>query len=208
MNTERIKRFAEIAEKFHRDQKDLAGLPYFDHVDRVARRLLEFEMDDLVTAAYFHDFGEDVKDGRSILASMDDFTAEERFLISGMDTGEKPKGMSYDRFYIAVYLPKITKSPKLSLVKLADSLDNSDPNRLIDSSEKSIRRMFKYKIVIEHLVEKLEGTEFSLERMTEIAPKFASELKDRIAYFKEFYEEHKNVLSNSGYAKVKNEFGI
>ena len=207
MNIDRISSLSLIAAKHHFGQVDLGGHPYFDHVERVARTLLEIGIERIVIAAYFHDFGEDVEGGREILKALP-FTARELELIEGMDAGVVPSGMSYDRYYLTVYLPHIALDPELALIKLSDSYDNSDPDRLIDTSDKSVRRVFKYKIVIEYLVKSLEGTEFSLAKLRVLAPRFAKKIQDRLEYLDAFYVKHRDVLVNSGYAKIKNEFGM
>lgn len=207
MNIDRVSSLSLIAAKYHHGQVDLGGYPYFDHLERVARALLEVGIERIVIAAYFHDFGEDVEGGREILKALP-FTARELQLIEGMDAGVVPSGMSYDRYYLTVYVPRIAIDAELALVKLSDSLDNSDPDRLIDVSERSIRRVFKYKIVIEYLVKSLEGTEFSLTKLRVLAPKFAGKIEGRLEYLGAFYEKHREILINSGYAKIKNEFGM
>lgn len=44
----------------HHDQQDKAGRPYFEHVERVANRVIEMTgLDDAMTVAYLHDVVED-----------------------------------------------------------------------------------------------------------------------------------------------------
>lgn len=205
MDLYRISNLANIAAYHHGAQVDLSGKPYFEHLIRVAHRLMELKIERLVVAGYFHDFPEDVKNADAIMDELP-LTADERALIGSMKVGDIPKGVSYDRFYLGFYIKPMAEKPEVALVKISDLLDNTDPDRSTVVDVKSIRRTHKYKIAIEYLLRSLEGTEYSLANLRVIAPRFAAEIESRIKFLEKFCEEHALVISKSGYEKIKNEF--
>lgn len=205
MDVCRIGNLAEAAAFHHGHQFDLSGKPYFEHLSRVAHRLMELKIERLVVAGYFHDFPEDVENADAIMDKLP-LGVDERVLIDSMKVGDIPKGVSYDRFYLGFYIKPMAKKPELALVKISDLLDNTDPGRFTVVDVKSIRRTHKYKIAIEYLLRSLEGTEYSLEKLRGIAPRFALEIESRINFLEGFCEEHSMIISKSGYEKIKNEF--
>lgn len=207
MNIERIERLAAVAAHYHRDQVDLSGKPYIDHPRRVASRLMALGIERIVIGGYFHDFVEDVVGALEVLGSLDLDEGERRLILS-LTVGERPVGMSYDRFYLGVYIKALSQSPESALVKISDLLDNSDPARMVDLSKRSIRRIHKYKIALEYLVRSLEGAEFSLAKLRTSAPELAMEIEDRIEFLAGFCLAHSSEVEKSGYEKIRVEFDM
>ena len=151
----------EKAEKFarsrHEGQQDRYGNPYFEHLERVARRVREMEYDFVddtsdielyVAAAYLHDVLEDTD---ALHEDLDEFGEE---IATGVNLLTRPKGMKYADYIDQIVFPsnyvratypgvggKIAR-----VVKLADILDHLQgptpcPPELIKRYEKSLYRL-------------------------------------------------------------------
>ena len=151
----------EKAEKFarwrHKGQQDRYGNPYFEHLERVARRVREMEYDFVddtsdielyVAAAYLHDVLEDTD---ALHEELNEFGDE---ISTGVALLTRPPGMKY-----ADYIDQIVSPSKYvratypgvggkiaRVVKLADILDHLQgptpcPPELIKRYEKSLYRL-------------------------------------------------------------------
>lgn len=123
----------------HAGQTDKAGKPYIEHVERVARRvtilldlfpdLSEQQRCNVVIAAYCHDTREDC--GKTIEEIAERFNDEVGVMVRALSRNEHP-GIAYAAHikgladsYLAGDLPIGTL-----VIKYADNLDNSDPDRI------------------------------------------------------------------------------
>ena len=142
------------ARRMHEGQKDKYGNPYFEHLERVAKRVREMEYDFIddtsdielyVAAAYLHDVVEDTD------AEIDDLHSFGPEVSTGVHLLTRPKGIKY-----ADYIDQIVSRTAWNLagvagkiarlVKLADILDHLHgptpcPPELIKRYEKSLYRL-------------------------------------------------------------------
>jgi len=146
------------ARRMHEGQKDKYGNPYFEHLERVAKRVREMEYDFIddtsdielyIAAAYLHDVVEDTD------AEIDDLYSFGPEVSTGVHLLTRPKGIKY-----ADYIDQIVSPPKYEdiypqtdvggkiarVVKLADILDHLQgptpcPPELIKRYEKSLYRL-------------------------------------------------------------------
>ena len=158
------------ARRMHEGQKDKYGNPYFEHLERVAKRVREMEYDFIddtsdielyVATAYLHDAVEDTD------AEIDDLHSFGPEVSTGVHLLTRPKGVKY-----ADYIDQIISPPKYidqiispffpkyedicpqthvgvkiaRVVKLADILDHLQgptpcPPELIKRYEKSLYRL-------------------------------------------------------------------
>ena len=146
------------ARQLHEGQKDKYGNPYFEHLERVAKRVREMEYDFIddtsdielyVATAYLHDAVEDTD------AEIDDLHSFGPEVSTGVHLLTRPKGIKY-----ADYIDQIVSRPKYEdicpqthvgvkiarVVKLADILDHLQgpttcPPELIKRYEKSLYRL-------------------------------------------------------------------
>ena len=146
------------ARRMHEGQKDKYGNPYFEHLERVAKRVREMEYDFIddtsdielyIAAAYLHDVVEDTD------AEIDDLHSFGPEVSTGVHLLTRPKGIKY-----ADYIDQIVSPPKYEdicpqtdvggkiarVVKLADILDHLQgptpcPPELIKRYEKSLYRL-------------------------------------------------------------------
>lgn len=125
----------ELAYAAHEDQVDKAGVPYFEHVAEVARRL-EVHGDEAVMAGYLHDVVEDTK------LTLDDLR---RFgfpeaVVRAVDAVTRRDGEPYMDL-----IARAAADPLGRLVKLADNATNSDEARLAlldDATAERLRRKY------------------------------------------------------------------
>jgi len=144
------------ARRMHEGQKDKYGNPYFEHLERVAKRVREMEYDFIddtsdielyVAAAYLHDVVEDTD------AEIDDLHSFGPEIAKGVHLLTRPKGVKYadyiDQivFYSKYVDIQAESGGKIArLVKLADILDHLQgptpcPPELIKRYEKSLYRL-------------------------------------------------------------------
>jgi (p)ppGpp synthase/HD superfamily hydrolase len=115
-----VKLADDLAERYHAGQTDKQGKPYIDHPRRVAT-FLAFEPDNVRAAALLHDVLEDTDATEEVLRAEgipDDVIDLVKLLTR--DKGEE----SY-----AAFIDRISDSTIASRIKIADLLDNTDPNR-------------------------------------------------------------------------------
>lgn len=131
-----------LAEKYHKGQKDKAGVDYFTgHICTVASMVPEGRAR---VVAYLHDIIEDT-----------DMTAE-KLLEMGFDlecvvavvTLTHKKGVPYME-----YIQNIKKNPLASQVKKADLMHNMDLSRLKTVSLSDKQRIEKYEMAYRKLTE-------------------------------------------------------
>ena len=149
-----VEKAEKLARWRHKGQKDKYGNPYFEHLERVARRIREMEYDFVddtsdielyVAAAYLHDVLEDTD---ALHEELKEFGDE---ISTGVALLTRPPGMKY-----ADYIDQIVSltawnlagvAGKIArLVKLADILDHLQgptpcPPELIKRYEKSLYRL-------------------------------------------------------------------
>jgi (p)ppGpp synthase/HD superfamily hydrolase len=153
------------ARRLHEGQKDKYGNPYFEHLERVAKRVREMEYDFIddtsdielyVATAYLHDAVEDTD------AEIDDLHSFGPEVSTGVHLLTRPKGVKYADYIDQIISPpkyedicpqthvgvKIARVvPKIArVVKLADILDHLQgptpcPPELIKRYEKSLYRL-------------------------------------------------------------------
>ena len=153
-----VEKAEKLARWRHKGQKDRYGNPYFEHLERVAKRVREMEYDFIddtsdielyIAAAYLHDAVEDTD------AEIDDLHSFGPEVSTGVHLLTRPKGVKY-----ADYIDQIVSPPKYEdicpqthvgvkiarVVKLADILDHLQgptpcPPELIKRYEKSLYRL-------------------------------------------------------------------
>lgn len=123
----------EIAKNAFHNKTDKAGKPYFDHLERVARR---FKDDDfLYIIAILHDLLEDCTEWNEI--SLRHLFSEN--IVSTIVVLTKQKGEDYFD-----YIDRISQNSWATKVKVQDLRDNMDITRLSNLIEKDFERLQKY----------------------------------------------------------------
>lgn len=139
-----VERMTALAEELHSGQVDKAGLPYVEHPRRVASYLLHNKIlsqrlpadgparEAVVVAALLHDTLEDVPGltAEGLVergAPLEAVTIVELLTRTGKST--------------AAYYEDIRNHPMARLVKFADLLDNTDPERLALLPEETRERL-------------------------------------------------------------------
>lgn len=129
---------AKIAEEHardaHKDDVDLAGRPYEEHLETVVKLVKHYTNDEeTIAIAWLHDVIEDTTDTVSDLK----IQGYPESVIDGVLQLTREKGYPYKE-----YISEIT-SPKAKLVKICDLLHNQDDRRL-PSERKNTERRYKY----------------------------------------------------------------
>lgn len=130
-----IQKAKELAELSHQGQTRDEGTPYFEHVERVAKRLTEMRgQAHYVIIAYLHDILEDTHITYTDLR--DQFG---RYVADGVQALTKEKGED-----VSKYLKNIInhKSYGLAYIKLLDRIDNISSLQLCPNKNK-IKRYIK-----------------------------------------------------------------
>lgn len=126
-----LRKIIEFVREKHRDQVDLAGEPYFNHLSRVANKL----QNPYRPIAYLHDILEDTN---TTIQELLDLGIDEE-IISNVITLTKGKGENYED-----YIRRVKLSSVASLIKKADLEDNMNICRLKELTDKDIERLKKY----------------------------------------------------------------
>lgn len=132
-----------LARAIHAGQTDKIGNPYIGHVERVARytRVLGGNQDQRM-AAWLHDAVEDSP------LTLGDLVAMDCPVVPLVDAMTFRKGKETRRDYYE----RILSVPGAKLVKHADLLDNTDPERIASLEEEDqIRLTAKYQVAWEVL---------------------------------------------------------
>jgi len=134
-----------IAAEAHSGQKDKAGLPYILHPLRVMGRV---STDEARIVAVLHDVIEDTD------WTPDRLRAEgfSDVVLEALDAVTNRTGESYEDFVL-----RAAAHPVGRQVKRADILDNMDPTRISEPTERDARRMEKYARGLAVLDEALDG---------------------------------------------------
>lgn len=137
-----LKKAISLAIDAHEGQADKLGNPYISHVFRVMGRLRH--EDEQVVAA-LHDV---VEDTPLTFKDLEDFGFPQE-IIEAVDSVTRRRGESYD-----VFVSRAAQNRIGINVKIADLMDNSDPNRLSYLSEKDRQRLEnKYRRALEFLIQ-------------------------------------------------------
>lgn len=121
---------AKLARAVHADQTDKAGVPYFEHCQRVA---LKLDNDAARTVALLHDVLEDTDTTEDELRDM--FGPE---IVDAVVAITHVEGESLDDYY-----RRVRSHPLALRVKLADLHDNLEPSRLAVLDDETRRRLLK-----------------------------------------------------------------
>ena len=108
-----------LAKHRHARQMDKSGLPYMDHLERVAAMLPDA---DAKTVALLHDI---VEDTPTTLDELRDFHSFPEHIVAAVDAVSKREGETYVEFVERSLLDPIGRR-----VKYCDLLDNSSPARM------------------------------------------------------------------------------
>lgn len=147
-----------IASLAHRGQRDAIGAPYWGHLARVAARseTIRGRMTDpldrhhVEAAAWLHDVLEDTP------------VTFDQLRIAGIAVPvlEAVSLLTHRGEARPVYLARIAGHPLARLIKIADTLDNTDPVRQRAISDEALRERLirKYDGQLELLLESAEGT--------------------------------------------------
>lgn len=141
MSADLTPRAREIATTAHAGQRDKAGLPYIEHVLRVAENFPEDSAEHI--AALLHDVVEDTDWTLSRLRA-DGFPDE---ILAAVDALTKREG---ENRMDAARRAKV--NPIARAVKLADNADNTDPTRNFGPTERDLERLREYEAVRELLL--------------------------------------------------------
>lgn len=124
------------ARRLHGTQKDKLDKPYLTHLDAVARNVVKLAgfNPELLKIAYLHDVLEDTQ------ATLSDLEAEEYsdYVIDGVLAISKGKGEQNPD-----YISRVLKTPQAAVVKLADLMHNTQPDRLAKLPTHTQERLLK-----------------------------------------------------------------
>lgn len=138
----------EIARRAHAGQVDKAGSPYIEHPRRVAERAAVLAGPRLrasaVATAWLHDVVEDTPVGLEDLAA-DGIPTE---VLTAVELVTKKVGEP-----VETYFARIRQNPLARVVKMADLIDNTDPNRVKKLDEETRERLgAKYALSLQLLL--------------------------------------------------------
>lgn len=120
----------KLARLAHKDQTDKQGKPYIEHVERVVARLDDPEAK---VVAWLHDVVEDTPVTLEQLSVL--FRPE---IVAAVAAITHPKSEPHTE-----YIQRVKANPLARQVKIADSLDNSDPERIAQLSPDVAERLSK-----------------------------------------------------------------
>lgn len=134
----------KIAEKYHHDQVDKAGMPYIGHLMRVME-MGKTEYEKIV--GVLHDILEDTE------ITVDDLheAGFDSLVTTAIECLTKKKSEKYDD-----YIDRIKENKLAVRVKLNDLTDNMDIKRLSEITEKDIIRLQKYLKTYHKLLKRYE----------------------------------------------------
>lgn len=128
-NPKRLVKLAEqVAREAHAGQVDKAGQPYWRHLQRVAERVRWSPWDAAV--AWLHDTLEDTASTPATLEA----AGVPSTLVRTVELLTRPEGMSYEVFIERILRADLDDvDSRARRVKIADLLDNLDPDRGYDN---------------------------------------------------------------------------
>lgn len=133
------KKAFEIAIVAHRNQVDKGGVDYINHPLEVAKKVHTEEEKIL---ALLHDV---IEDSDFTIKDLRKFGFSET-ILTALNILTKVKGQTYEE-----YLDKIIKNTLALKVKVADLEHNSDLSRILNPTQKDIKRQEKYLKAIKKL---------------------------------------------------------
>ena len=142
-----VKDAKELAKKLHDGMTDKYGNPYFEHLERVAKRVRDMEYDMVdetseinlyIAAAYLHDVIEDTTVGEDTLKTKFGETIAEAVVLLTRDKEE-----TYADYVTGIKRSVFLEGKIALVVKMADLLDHlmgptPCPSNLIKRYEKSL----------------------------------------------------------------------
>jgi (p)ppGpp synthase/HD superfamily hydrolase len=146
-----------LAQRLHAGQVDKGGRPYVEHVERVARRLVEMFPDatrEQIQAALLHDALEDC-DTTPVRLVLDGIEPE---VVEIVERLTRPADLPY-----LTWIEQLAASGDIDAirVKLADNLDNSDPAREHPDQERMMRaRYLPARAILEAALTKAASAEW------------------------------------------------
>jgi (p)ppGpp synthase/HD superfamily hydrolase len=119
--SELVERAKALAERAHAGQVDKAGLPYIEHVARVAAAVAHYAEPEVEAVAWLHDVLEDCgpEHRNEVLCFPSETVADAANLLT-----------RYPHLTDSFYYSRIRRNPLALVVKLADIADNADEARL------------------------------------------------------------------------------
>jgi hypothetical protein len=172
MNESRITEVNDFIIGAHCSQNDLQGAPYHRH------RLRGFGDESTVILALIHDVAEDVADGALRLLEAP-LTEREYEMAMTLTMSPAPSSVDYTEFYLSAYISAqviASHDPRVLLVKMADTLHNSDPERATGKQPRDFRRLQRYRsslemclVAYEALPNRFPDSEFSAAFLGEVA---------------------------------------
>ncbi|MGX7031139.1 HD domain-containing protein [Vagococcus zengguangii] len=132
----------KLAVNVHKNQVDLVGEPYINHIVAVGEKVKKFKDDDLLTVAYLHDILEDTYITEDILRCIfpDDIVDAVRSIT------KSDKYQPYEEYIQIVKLNELSR-----IVKLADLEHNLVLSRIKDYTSKDLLRIKKYRKAVKEL---------------------------------------------------------
>ena len=126
-----------IASSAFAGKTDKAGKPYTDHLDAVEALTQDFctPNEDISCIALLHDLLEDT----SWTAEMLYKEGFSEYVVKGVEALTRQAGESYSH-----YIVRLSKTPYVIPVKLADLTHNMDVRRLPRMTDKDLQRLRKY----------------------------------------------------------------
>lgn len=134
-----------VAYKAHEGQMDRAGLPYILHPIHVAEQMKD---EDTCVVALLHDV---IEDTDITLEDLREYGFTEAQL-EGVRIMTHEEGVEYFD-----YIRTVKTNPLALAVKLEDLKHNSDETRIIDMTDKDIKRLEKYKKALKILTDQEEA---------------------------------------------------
>lgn len=133
----------KIAKKVHEEQKDKAGVAYFEHVKTVSK--MGENINEQITG-YLHDV---IEDGGLSLSDLDNYGFS-TFILNAVEAITRKDNESWN-----TYIRRVGENSLATKVKLNDLAHNSDLLRISQPQKVDFDRVEKYKQAISKLEKKL-----------------------------------------------------
>jgi hypothetical protein len=165
----------------HGEQRDLEGVAYHHHPLWVSNRLRGFGLESMVVVGLIHDVGEDVQDGLAKL-SLAPVTEDEIQMCRWLTMPEVNRSVEYTHFYLTAYIENqiiASNDVRVILIKMADTLHNSDPERPVGETARDYRRLVRYQSSLKMCLEAYLGHPVRLPS-SQFSDLFLKDVADRI----------------------------
>ena len=139
-----LEKAKELAKKYHKGQKDLAGTDYFLHVQTVGEM---GETQEQQIVGYLHDIVEDTSMTTNGLC----YLGFSPIIVRAIDAITRREEESWN-----AYIRRVGENPLATKVKINDLTHNSDLSRIASPSDKDVQRVKTYQEAISKLQKKMK----------------------------------------------------